>query len=66
PHITRQQFTLVGIEDGFLHLSTVDGSTQNDIRVPDGELCERIQAEFESKKDILVTIIAAMGEQALI
>lgn len=45
--ITRQQFTLVDIK-------------KNDVRVPDSELGEKIQAELESKKVLLVAIIAAM------
>lgn len=40
-----------------------DGVSKDDVKVPEGELGEQIQAGFEEGKDLLVTIIAAMGEE---
>ena len=42
---------------------TNDGVSKDDVRVPEGDLGVGIQAGFEEGKDLLVTIISAMGEE---
>lgn len=66
PNVRRQEFQLLDIDDGFLSLMTADGDTKDDVKVPDGELGDKIQAEFDEGKDLIVTIISAMGEEAAI
>ena len=63
PNVVRTEYQLVNIDDGFLNLMTNDGASKDDVRVPDGELGDQIQAGFDDGKDLLVTIIAAMGEE---
>lgn len=53
----------VNIDDGFLNLMTQDGTAKDDVRVPEGELGEQISASFDEGKDLLVTIVTAMGEE---
>ena len=45
---------------------TQDGTPKDDVKVPEGELGEQIQAGFDEGKDLLVTIITAMGEEQAI
>jgi translation initiation factor 5A len=40
-----------------------DGVTKDDVKVPEDTLGTEIQASFDQGKDLLVTIIAAMGEE---
>ncbi|CAG8586909.1 880_t:CDS:2 [Diversispora eburnea] len=49
PNVTRVEYQLLNIDDGFLSLMTSDGSTKDDVR-----------------KELLITIISAMGEEAAI
>lgn len=42
------------------------GSTKDDVKLPEGDLGKQIQEEFDAGKDLLVTIIAAMGEEQAI
>ncbi|KAG8807564.1 Eukaryotic translation initiation factor 5A [Serendipita sp. 401] len=42
---------------------TQDGTAKDDVKVPEGELGTQIQAGFDEGKDLLVTIISAMGEE---
>lgn len=42
---------------------TQDGSTKDDVKVPESELGEQIAAGFDDGKDLLVTIVSAMGEE---
>jgi len=53
----------VDITIDFLTLMTPDGSTKEDIRLPEGELGTQIQSEFESGKELLVTCVSAVGQE---
>jgi translation initiation factor 5A len=53
----------VNIDDGFLNLMTTDGTPKDDVKVPEGDLGTQIQSGFDEGKDLLVTIVAAMGEE---
>jgi len=66
PNVRRTEYQLLDIDDGFLNLMTADGDTKDDVRAPEGELGDNIQAAFDEGKDLLVTIISAMGEEAAV
>ncbi|ODQ82337.1 hypothetical protein BABINDRAFT_158957 [Babjeviella inositovora NRRL Y-12698] len=66
PNVTRQEYQLLDIDDGFLSLMTADGDTKDDVKTPETSLGDEIQAAFDEGKELLVTIIAAMGEEAAI
>ncbi|KAF8337649.1 eukaryotic translation initiation factor 5A [Cantharellus anzutake] len=63
PNVSRTEFTLIDIEDGFLSLMDTDGVLKNDVKVPEGELGEQLRAEFGDGKELLVTVASAMGEE---
>lgn len=42
---------------------TSDGTPKDDVKVPEGDLGKEIQENFEAGKDLLVTIVSAMGEE---
>jgi len=65
PNVTRKEFQLLDIsEDGFLSLMHDDGSTKDDVKVPDGEVGERITRLFrDEEKDVNVIVLTAMGEE---
>jgi len=63
PNVSRNEYQLVNIDDGFLNLMTQEGNSKDDIKVPEGELGTTITTDFEAGKDLLITIISAMGEE---
>ncbi|KAG1454817.1 hypothetical protein G6F56_007228 [Rhizopus delemar] len=63
PNINRQEYSLINIDDGFLSLMTQDGNTKDDVKLPEGDLGEQIEAEFDDGKELLVTVVTAMGEE---
>jgi translation initiation factor 5A len=63
PNVKREEYQLVNIDDGFLNLMLPDGNSKDDVKVPEGELGTQIQAAFDDGKDLLVTIVSAMGEE---
>jgi len=66
PNVSRNEYQLVNIDDGFLNLMTVDGAAKDDVKLPEGDMGKEIQAGFDEGKDLLVTIVSAMGEEAAI
>jgi translation initiation factor 5A len=41
-----------------------EGSEKNDVKVPEGELGDKIRAEFDDGKEVYVSITKAMDEEA--
>lgn len=66
PVVKRNEYQLINIDDDYLSLMTADGDTKDDVKVPEGELGEKIAAAWEDGKDLMVTIISAMNEEAAI
>merc|ERR1712217_428180 len=66
PNVNRTEYQLLDIsEDGFLSLMKPDGTTKDDLKLPEGEDGEKLQALFDDGKEVLVTVLSAMGmEQA--
>ncbi|KIH88948.1 translation initiation factor 5A [Sporothrix brasiliensis 5110] len=68
PNVKRSEYQLLDIsDDGFLSLMNDDGDTKDDVKLPDGEVGEKITKLFKTEeKDTNVTILTAMGEEAAI
>ncbi|KAJ7160879.1 eukaryotic translation initiation factor 5A [Mycena filopes] len=66
PNVTRNEYQLVNVDDGFLNLMTQDGTPKDDVKVPEGEMGKQIQDDFDAGKELLVTIVSAMGEEQAI
>ena len=49
---------------GFFNLIDGDANAKDDVKVPDSDLGKEIEKAFEEGKDLMVTIVAAMGESS--
>ncbi|KAG2322680.1 hypothetical protein Bca52824_015893 [Brassica carinata] len=76
PHVNRVDYQLIDIsEDGFLcshffitlaFLLTDNGSTKDDLKLPTDEaLLTQLKSGFEEGKDIVVSVMSAMGEEQM-
>ena len=63
PNVTRREYQLINIDDGYLNLMSNDGSSKDDVKVREGELGDQITNDFEDGKDLMVTIVSAMEEE---
>ncbi|KAJ3185323.1 Eukaryotic translation initiation factor 5A [Gaertneriomyces sp. JEL0708] len=63
PNVTRNEYSLLDIDDGFLSLMKDDGSTKDDVKLPEGEIGQKMQEDFQDGKDLIVSVVAAMGEE---
>jgi len=68
PNVRRQEYQLLDVtDDNFLSLMSDDGSTKDDVKVPDGDLGDKIRRLFSDEgKDLNVVVLTAMGEEAAI
>ena len=57
-------YAQIDIDDNFLNLMTTEGSTKDDVKVPEGEIGDKIKADFDDGKEIYVSITKAMNEEA--
>ncbi|KAG1326574.1 Eukaryotic translation initiation factor 5A [Cocos nucifera] len=67
PHVTRTDYQLIDIsEDGFVSLLTESGNTKDDLKLPTDEtLLAQIKDGFAEGKDLVVTVMSAMGEEQI-
>ncbi|KAJ2770138.1 translation elongation factor eIF-5A [Coemansia nantahalensis] len=67
PVVKRTEYMLLSIDDGFLSMMTEDGQQKEDVKAPaEGELRKQIDEKLEAGDEILVTIVAACGEEQAI
>jgi len=67
PHVSRREYQLLDIDDGFLSLMNDSGETKDDVKLPDGEIGLKITKLFtEDGKDTNVVVLTSMGEEACI
>lgn len=52
PNVSRTEFQFSYIEDDFLHLIRGDGSEKNDVKVPEGEVGDKIREYEDADTDI--------------
>ncbi|KAL9626256.1 MAG: hypothetical protein Q9164_007914 [Protoblastenia rupestris] len=51
PNVTRKEYQLLDVtDDGFLSLMSDDGSTKDDVKVPDGEVGDKIEKLFRTEE----------------
>ncbi|BEJ17535.1 hypothetical protein CspHIS471_0609360 [Cutaneotrichosporon sp. HIS471] len=66
PNVRRTEYQLLDIQDEFMSLMDADGGMKDDVKLPDSDLGNEIQKAFDDGKDLMVTIVAAMGEEQAI
>ncbi|GAB7356806.1 hypothetical protein MBLNU459_g7690t1 [Dothideomycetes sp. NU459] len=68
PNVSRREYQLIDVtDDGFLSLMSEDGSLKDDVKLPEGEVAQKIEKLFtEDGKDTNVIVLTAMGEEAAI
>jgi len=68
PNVRRQEYQLLDVtDDNFLSLMSEDGTTKDDVKVPEGEVGDKIKKLFQDDgKDTNVIVLTAMGEEAAI
>jgi len=66
PNVKRKDYQLIGMEDDFLSLMDDTGDTRDDLKCPEGEIGDEIRAAISEEKEILCTVLSAVGEECVI
>ncbi|XP_026466272.1 eukaryotic translation initiation factor 5A-like [Ctenocephalides felis] len=66
PRVTRLDYQLTDIDEGYLSLMADNGDLREDLKVPEGELGQCIRSDFEAGKELLCTVLKACGEECVI
>ncbi|KAI5993727.1 initiation factor 5a [Pisolithus orientalis] len=66
PNVVRKEYQVMNIDGSFLSLMDQDNNSKDDVNVPDSNMGKDIQAAFEEGKELLVTVVSAMGEEQVI
>ena len=62
PNVDRKEYQLTDVTaEGFCALMDDEGTVREDLKLPEGELGQKIKEEFEDGKDINVAVLSAMG-----
>ncbi|KAM3837922.1 eukaryotic translation initiation factor 5A-1-like [Diretmus argenteus] len=66
PSIKRLDYQLVNIQDNYMSLMGENGEVREDLRVPENDIGKEIESKFEAQEDLMVTVLAAMGEECAV
>lgn len=63
PNVTRKDYQMTNIEDGYMSLMDDSGDLKEDLKLPEDDLGKEIRRKFENEEQFLVTILTAMGDE---
>ena len=63
PNISRLDYQLVDLFEGYLSLMNDVGEVRNDIKLPENEIGKEITDKHDKGDQFLVTVLKAMGEE---
>ncbi|KAK4915803.1 translation initiation factor eIF5A [Elasticomyces elasticus] len=61
PNVSRREYQLMDIDGGHLTLMNDDMSEKSYVKIPEGEVGDKIQKLFDDGKDVLIVVLKAMG-----
>ncbi|OWF39825.1 eukaryotic translation initiation factor 5A-1-like isoform X2 [Mizuhopecten yessoensis] len=66
PHVKRNDYQLVDINDGYASLMEDSGETRDDLTVPKNDIGAEITKNFEEGDTLMVTVLSSMGSEVII
>merc|ERR1712228_874173 len=66
PNVSRKDYQLIDVDDGYLSLMDDTGATRDDLKVPEGDVGDECNNATAEGRDIMCTVLSACGEEAVI
>merc|ERR1712178_342135 len=70
PNVTKTEYTVISLGDGYLTLMDKDGEMREDLKLPELEdlqdVCDKLRDGLEKDVEMLVVVQAAMGQEMVI
>ncbi|KAK7497952.1 hypothetical protein BaRGS_00010823 [Batillaria attramentaria] len=67
PVVTRNDYQVIGCEDGYLSLMDDAGNMRDDLKAPtEGDLGKEVKEKVDNEETFHVTVLKAMGEESII
>ena len=67
PNVSRQDYQMIGHEDGFAHLMHDSTSEiREDIKIPDDEIGAEVVQRYDDGDTFIVTVVEACGEEKIV
>ncbi|XP_074548784.1 eukaryotic translation initiation factor 5A-1-like [Halichoeres trimaculatus] len=66
PHVTRKDYQVIDVSDGFLTLMEDNGDTREDLRVPDNDLGKEISKKVDHGDQFMVSVLKAIEEEDVV
>ncbi|XP_064650973.1 eukaryotic translation initiation factor 5A-1-like [Lineus longissimus] len=66
PHVSRVDYQMTNIDDGFLTLMDDLGNEKEDLKLPDNDIGKEIQKKFDDGDSFMVTVLTAMKDEAVV
>jgi translation initiation factor 5A len=66
PKVSRKEYTLLDIDDTFVSLLTEDGTTRDDLKVPEGDVGKQLVEGHSKGESMQVTVLNCMDEESII
>ncbi|XP_070698215.1 eukaryotic translation initiation factor 5A-2 [Pempheris klunzingeri] len=66
PNVTRKDYQVIDISDGFLSLMDDNGETREDLRVPEGDMGKEIEKKFNNGEQFMVSVLKALNEENVV
>jgi len=66
PNVTRKDYQVLNIDDGFVDLMDDNGDEKSDLQVPEGDIGKEVQTKFDAGDNFVVTVLSAVGEEKIV
>merc|ERR1712183_577992 len=70
PNVTKTEYTVVSIDDGYVTLMNDDGDMREDLKLPEledlADVKQRLMDGYEKDEEMICVVQAAMGQEMII
>lgn len=66
PNVSRRDYQVIGVTDGFLSLMDDNCETREDLKVPDNDLGRDIVKKFDNGEQFMVSVLKALTDEDVV